>query len=194
MLSFTHSSIHSFIHSPICYGSNTQWRSSYHVLGIGLPQWTKCSPAPLEPRGWGNLHGDHACRYKAARGVDTRRNTQASPCFGCRAWAGSPRTGLQGGGPRGTGAWPAGPCPLMSTLLPRLNCRLWASPSPNRLQPRPLPGGQLCLSVLANCPCVTGQVSDQALLFCPRTIQGTARPRRLDGRVAKRHCPELPRG
>ena len=60
------------------------------MLGIGLPRWTKCSPAPLEPRGWGNLHGDRECRYKAACGVDTRRNTQAS------ALAAEPGLGLPG--------------------------------------------------------------------------------------------------
>lgn len=56
------------------------------------------------------------------------RYTQAHPCLGCRAWAGPPSRGHQGGGPgeAGAGHQPlsiCGPC-RVSVPLPRLHGRL----------------------------------------------------------------------
>lgn len=124
------------------------------------------------------------------------RNTQACPCYGCRAWAGPPsgdhselatRVGRQKAGAR-----QAGPCPFMSMCRVPLSCPDSTADFElplNHTQPQALSGGQLCLSVLADFPCMTGQVSDQPLLFCPRTIQRTARPHHLDSQEAPPWAP-----
>ena len=134
-------------------------------------------------------HRDPQGCHKAACGAGTQMDPAAPLLWLQRGWASQQRplrAVHQDGGP---GAL-VSPC-RVSPLLPRPHCRLGVSPlvSPS---PGPSPGGQPCPPVLSNCPCVTAQVSDQALLFSPRTIQGTARPRCLDSRAARRHCPGLP--
>lgn len=102
------------------------------------------------------------------------------------------RTGHQGGETEKAGAWQAGPCPLMSMCRVPLSCPDSTADFElplNHPQPQALPGGQLCPSVLADFPCMTGQVSDQPLLFCPRTIQRTARPHHLDSQEAPPWAP-----
>lgn len=145
------------------------------------------------PRATGNYAGPPSLR-RGAPALGTHRNTQARPCVGRGAWAGRPIGGhsdpaTRVGGPGGLVAgwlahvhsWPRGQIPLQALSFPP------TTPSPRPPWKAPLP------SVLSNVPCVTDQVSDQALLFFPRTIQGAARPHRLDSCAARSHCPGLPR-
>lgn len=159
----------------------------------GLLQWTKWSPQL-----GGDLQGDHQGRYKAAPGVAAPRKLRASkPLLWLQSLGWVSQSWLPAG--RAQGSWDLVSRPLSTRVqiqFIHVSARtpLQAFPRPSRLQPWALPRGRLCLSVLSSCPCVTGQRSDQALLFCPRTIQGTARPRCFDGCVARRHCPGLLHG
>lgn len=186
MLSWADSFIHPFAVGPAHRGrALTVW------WAWGLPRWTECH---LAPPGAQRVHGGVSTETTNA---GARQHTEwtdlaAEP----RLWIPELATAGRAQGPWGPAGRPWSTHIRAQAVYSSSQTPLQAltSPSPHCLWPRPRPAGQLCLTVLSNCPCVTGWVSDQALLFCPRTIQGAARPRRLDCRVAGRHCPGLPRG
>lgn len=205
--SFIHSLTHSFILPPLPSIQHTVKEHLPHAGHEGS-QIHQVRPCPTRgPRGWWGDHEDTGPPTLVPKGMwrgltETLRHTLAlsaepgsAPALGRPPQQRSLRmaTSVKGLG-KLVPAWLAlTPSPMAFGGHPLSHPESSAGFLPPPVSPDPSPSrGQLCPPVLSHCLCSTGQVSDQALLFCPGAIQGTARPRCWDSCAARRHCPGLP--